>query len=187
MTDKYSDNPPKKGDWILNPKTKRMIRVGNKQWLKLVKEGIIQGHYRDPDHLADTNDMTEEETQLRKKELNKTLPPHKQAVKGRGKHKNKLVVREKPLNPVDVSNYTAQMATNAVKKNIKKLAVAQTDKELEQMLEKMVMQEMMEYQSLKKPKLTRQKGFYKVKKNKDEDYEDEMTVPEQDSEEDEDF
>ena len=40
-------NIPKKGDIIINPNTQRPIRVGGRSWLKLVKEGLVSGHYTD--------------------------------------------------------------------------------------------------------------------------------------------
>jgi hypothetical protein len=52
---------PKKGTIIINPKTQRPVRVGSRTWLKLVKEGLIQGHYSDPNEIYDVKEGDNEE------------------------------------------------------------------------------------------------------------------------------
>lgn len=37
---------PSKGDIIINPTTQRPVRVGGRIWHKLVKKGIVKGHYK---------------------------------------------------------------------------------------------------------------------------------------------
>ena len=44
-------NLASKGDIIINPKTQRPIRVGSRTWLNLVKQGIVEGRYKDPREL----------------------------------------------------------------------------------------------------------------------------------------
>ena len=71
---------PKKNDIIINPNTQRPVRVGGRAWLKLVKEGLVSGHYSDPKDLESIGEDPEEQI----KELNKKLPKGVQAVRGRG-------------------------------------------------------------------------------------------------------
>lgn len=132
---------PKKGDIVINPKTQRPVKVGSRVWLKLVKEGIFKGHYRDPNELEPINENETLEEQ--KKRLNEKLPKNQQAVKGRGKHKGKIVKREKGIDPVELSRYTSKSAVKAVKKNIDRLALADDDEDIDKLLEKMIFEEMM--------------------------------------------
>lgn len=177
---------PKKGDIFINPKTNRPIKVGGLTWLKLVKEGIIDGGYKDSHELKEISEgLTPEQLVEEKEKLNAQLPPNKQAVLGRGKHKGKYVVRDKGLNPVDVSRYTAKAASQAVKKNIGKLANASNDQDISNMLEKMILEEMMSQNRAPRPKLTRQTGYYKIHKKQGEEDEYEALESSEDEEEDE--
>ena len=55
-----SSNIPKKGDIIINPRTQRPVKVASRTWLKLVKEGIVEGRYTDPNELASLPEQYEE-------------------------------------------------------------------------------------------------------------------------------
>jgi hypothetical protein len=132
---------PMKNEIIINPKTSRPIRVGSRAWLTLVKEGVIEGRYSDPKELGTVPEHPEDvEDQI--EEVNKKLPKGQQAVRGRGKYKGKLVKRNQQLAPEEVSKYTAQVASRAVINNINTL-VDNEDENIEGMLEKMILAEMM--------------------------------------------
>ena len=47
---------PRKGDIIINPNTSRPIKVGGRSWLKLVKEGVLEGRYSDPNEITNIDD-----------------------------------------------------------------------------------------------------------------------------------
>ena len=126
---------PKKGDIIINPNTQRPIQVGGRSWLKLVKEGVVSGHYTDPKKLAPIGDNPEEQIE----EFNKSLPRGKQAVRGRGKYKGQITTRNKNPDTEDVSRYTAQMASRIVNDNIESLADCD---DIEAELEKLILAEM---------------------------------------------
>lgn len=126
---------PKKGDIIINPSTQRPIRVGGRSWLKLVKEGVVSGHYTDPKKLAPIGDNPEEQIE----EFNKTLPRGKQAVRGRGQYKGQITTRNKTPATEDVSRYTAKMASRVVNENIESLAECD---DIEAELERLILQEM---------------------------------------------
>ena len=147
MTTKQQlNNVPMKGQIIINPTTSRPIRVGSRTWLNLVKQGIVSGHYRDDKELATLPEKYEElppeEIEQKIEEVNRTLPRGQQGVRGRGRYKGKIVKRNKRLAPTEVSRYTAQVATRAVANNIEQLANSEDD-DIEGMLEKMILEEMM--------------------------------------------
>ena len=142
---------PKKGDIIINPSTSRPIKVGGRSWLKLVKEGVVSGHYTDPKKLAPIGDNPNKQIE----EINKTLPKGVQAVRGRGIYKDHLTTRNKQPDTADVTKYTAQMASRIVNENIDSLADCD---DIEAELEKLILQEMAGGKTSKKkvgrPRLT---------------------------------
>jgi hypothetical protein len=150
----------KKGQIIINPKTSRPVKVGSRTWLKLVKEGILEGVYDDPNELYSYAPDNLENLEEKRTELDKTLPKGKQAVKGRGKYKNKLVVRNKRLNAQDVADYTRK---NTIKVVADCFATNDlndlTDEEIREKLEKLVMREMLKEQ----PAVRRRQTIAKAK------------------------
>ena len=86
---------PNSTDFISNPLTKRPIRVGGRVYTRLQKQGYFQEGYADKEILDDLGGETENIKIMKKKieELNQELPKNLQAVKGRGKYKNKIVKR----------------------------------------------------------------------------------------------
>jgi hypothetical protein len=141
-----SANIPRKGDIIINPNTQRPVKVGSRTWLKLVKQGVVEGRYTDPKELKALPEQYEElppeEIEEEIKKANQGLPRHQQAVRGRGRYKGKIVKRNRRLQPEEVSKYTAQVATRTVANNIEQLAEVEDD-DIEGMLEKMILEEMM--------------------------------------------
>ena len=145
---------PCKGDIIINPKTQRPVKVGSRTWLNLVKDGLVEGRYKDPKELAvveqyeeapEIQDVIDANAKVEKQisELNKTLPRGQHAVRGRGKYKNKLVRRKKRIDPADATKYTAKIASRTIKNNIEQLANLDDDDDIEKMLEKLILEEMM--------------------------------------------
>jgi hypothetical protein len=133
---------PNKGDIIINPKTQRPVKVGSRTWLKLVKEGLVEGRYSDPNELYKVQKPEEVEGKI--KELNKTLPQGQQAVRGRGKYANKIVRRNKRPNTQELTQHTAKTAARTIVKNVDKLQNEDLDEEdLEKILERMILEEML--------------------------------------------
>lgn len=125
---------PQKGDLVINPNTSRPIRVGGTVWKKLVREGIFEGIYNDTKELGELPE-NEDEIQQEINEIQQTLPIGRQAVRGRGQYRGKIVSRSKPLNPDEVSRYTAKVASKTVKENINELVGSDDlEAELEQMI-----------------------------------------------------
>jgi hypothetical protein len=143
-----NQNIPKKGDIIINPNTQRPVRVGGRTWLGLVKKGLVEGRYTDPKELKQNYDENVDEDIKR---INETLPRGQQAVRGRGKYKNKIVSRNVKPPIEDVSRYTAQMASRVVNENIESLADCD---DMEAELERLIMQEM----TMQKPKQSKPRG-----------------------------
>lgn len=104
---------PKKGDIIINPKTQRPVKVGSRTWLKLVKEGLIQGHYSDPNEIYDVKEGDNEEELIQ--QFNETLPPTQQAVRGRGRYANKIVKRNKQPSTRQITQHTARATARKLK------------------------------------------------------------------------
>lgn len=150
-------NIPKKGDIIINPNTQRPVKVGSRTWLGLVKKGLIVGHYRDEKELDEVPEQyhkDDEYVEQKIETINKTLPRGKQAVRGRGRYKNKIVSRNKQPSSEEISRYTAQIASRAVNNNIEELAECD---DIEGMLEKMIMEEMLSTRPATAPPIVRKK------------------------------
>lgn len=85
-------------EYIKNPNSGRMVKVGGRAWRKLVDEGVLDDNYNNPNELyelKEDDDINELKRQY-ENELNLDFKP----VKGRGRYKNKLMKRKitKPLN-----------------------------------------------------------------------------------------
>lgn len=68
MSDDYV---PCKNDIIINPLTNRGVVVGSQTWRKLVKQGVIKGHYK-PNNV--TRDIDDDDVSYAKKSKSK-IPP----------------------------------------------------------------------------------------------------------------
>ena len=130
---------PKKGDIIINPKTQRPVKVGSRTWLKLVREGIVKGQYKDPKEIYTIQDGDDEEDLINK--FNETLPITQQAVRGRGKYANKIVKR----NRQPTTRATARQTVRATARKVKDPEVYEQLQEadnFEDELEQMIMAEL---------------------------------------------
>ena len=97
---------------VINPITKRPIKIGSKIWLKLVKQGILEGEFKDPNVLAEIKEDTDVQEQIQ--EINKTLPTNEQGVRGRGKYKGQIVKRSKQPTVMDTAKHTAKTAASVI-------------------------------------------------------------------------
>ena len=160
---------PAKGDVIINPKTQRPIRVGGRSWLKLVREGLLEGVYKDPKELYEVqeNDDVEEKIQ----EINKTLPEDVQGVRGRGKYKDKIVKRNKPPNTERTVRSTARRASKVISRNLETLNPDEDD--LEKQIENMILGELMTMEKpvLRRSTIKRREPVYEVRELSEESYE----------------
>lgn len=136
--------PLSKGDIIINPKTQRPVRIGSRTWLKLVKEGIVEGAYKDTNELYKIEEGDDEEEKI--KELNKELPPTQQAVRGRGKYAGKIVRRKKQPSIKETAKYTAKVASKKIKnkevyEDLHQKVEDGEEEDFETQLEKLIMAE----------------------------------------------
>lgn len=97
---------------VINPLTKRPIKIGSKIWLKLVKQGILEGEFKDPNVLGEIKEDTDVQKQIQ--EINKTLPTSEQGVRGRGKYKGQIVKRCKQPTVMDTAKHTAKTAASVI-------------------------------------------------------------------------
>ena len=104
---------PKKGDIIINPQTQRPVKVGSRTWLKLVREGLVEGKYSDPKEIYTVQEGDDEDELINK--FNQSLPPNQHAVRGRGKYANKIVKRYKQPNTEATSRYTVKKTAQKIK------------------------------------------------------------------------
>jgi hypothetical protein len=82
-------------EFVKNPNTGRPVKVGGRIWTRLVKKGIISdAGYKDPNILCES---APDNPQLKITEINQSLPPEIEAVRGRGKYANKIVKRKLPI------------------------------------------------------------------------------------------
>lgn len=126
-----------KGDIVINPKTQRPVKVGSRVWRTLVKEGLFEGSYKDPRTLYEV--QPDEKVDEKIEELNQILPPTQQAVRGRGKYKNKIVKRNKQAGMEDVIKYTTKTAVKAIK-NTPDIV---EEEDMETLLENLILKELM--------------------------------------------
>lgn len=125
-TDKKNNNKNQileKGDFVINPITNRPVKIGNPAWLALVRQGLVDGTYKDkkivaivPNEDELINNYPIDEI---KKEISKNLPFNLRVVKGTGQYKNKLITKHKygslkkvDLDKVNKSKYTTEKINN---------------------------------------------------------------------------
>jgi hypothetical protein len=108
-----SSSIPKTGDLIINPKTQRPVKVGSRTWLKLVKEGIVEGSYSDPNEIYSLQEGDDEDDLI--SQFNEQLPDTVHAVRGRGKYANKIVKRSKQSSTKDTVRHTARATARKLK------------------------------------------------------------------------
>lgn len=84
-------------DIMINPLTQKPIKIGGRVYIKLVNDGVISAHNDLLKNELDTYDNDEDAEDLinTHNEILKEVTPKLQAVRGRGKHQNKIVVRHK--------------------------------------------------------------------------------------------
>ena len=140
MSFKHQNNVPIKGQIIINPSTQRLVKVGSRTWLKLVKEGLVEGRYSDPWELYDDQEGDNVEEKIL--EMIRELPPNQQSVRGRGRYKDKIVKRNKKPSIKQTSQYTAKVASQVVADPEVYEQLQQSD-HFETQLENMILAEMM--------------------------------------------
>ena len=164
---------PKKGDIIINPQTQRPVKVGSRTWLKLVREGLVEGKYSDPTEIYTVKEGDDEQELIN--QFNQSLPPNQQAVRGRGKYANKIVKRHKQPNTETTSRYTIKTTARKLK-NREVYEDLQEGGNFEEDLEALIMEELMNIN-------THSPGPFGVNYEEEQVYEEEKEVYEDEDEE----
>lgn len=100
-------------EMIINPLTKRTIKINGKVHKKLIREGVMKGIIeKDENILYDYNEN--DDIEYLKTELNKKLPMRKKAVVGRkgSQYENKIVSRTRTPNTKEIVDYTLTTIKN---------------------------------------------------------------------------
>lgn len=99
--------------YVLNEKTGRMIARNGQLHRKLIREGLFKK--LDKIVLAEIPEgATKSEVDKLRKELDKDLPKHSHSVRGRGKHKGKVVIRKREI----PNAYFTNLINDMLDKNI---------------------------------------------------------------------
>lgn len=145
---------PVKCDGFINPKTGRLVKMGSRTWINLIKKGLISVDGieipKDENIIEDFDipryeEIPEAELEQKIKKINEELPIGTQAVRGRGKYANKIVKRSKTPSIQEITKNTVKKATKAVLNNIDELTeeIYSDYDEMSERLERMIMEEMM--------------------------------------------
>jgi hypothetical protein len=144
---------------VVNPLTKRKIVVGGKAWLKLVSQGILEAGYIDEKEL-DTYDE-DDDVKSKIEMLNEELPMNVQAVRGRGRYKNKIVKRNMKPSTFDVTRHTIKTTAKKIKDRDLYNSLQDAD-DFEAELESLIMNELqgITFSEPIKPKTNKKVKFY---------------------------
>lgn len=162
---------PNKGDIIINPSTQRPVKVGSRTWLKLVKQGLVEGQYADPNELYEVKEGDDEKEIIEK--FDAELPDTQQAVRGRGKYANKIVKRNKQPTTRQITQHTAK-ATARKLKDPEIYEQLQEASDFEAELENLIMTELAGY-SREPQKVKKNTGSLKQREHYDKYYTKEPT------------
>ena len=135
-------------DIVINPRTNRPVKVGGTTYRKLVREGVLDAEefkYTDPHELGELpttyKEMPQEQVDAIIKQYNDRLPINQHAVRGRGRHKGKVVRRVQKVEPRQMKKFAAKTATRVIAENIDRLSNA-GENDIVSMLESMILAEL---------------------------------------------
>ena len=145
-------------DYVLNPKTKRMIKMGSKTYLRLIRDGVIaDSHYvgtqQIPNFETGENHINIED--LKGVDLKEVLDEETMklenglvAVPGRGKYKGKLVKRKKKDRTKDLATIATKASVRVIKDHLPEINnhsnhFQDDDEALEKLIQELVASEMM--------------------------------------------
>ena len=156
--------------FVNNPKTQRPIKVGGRVYHELVHAGLLLDEYRDPKVLYEVKEH--EQVSEKIKAIDRELAPTEQAVRGRGKYKDKLVVRKKQPSLIDMAKITSKKALDVITDEEKVQRLNEIDEDdWENQLHNMIVSElqnptMIQTKKGKKPLLPIKKVALRQKKDR---------------------
>jgi hypothetical protein len=156
---------------IINPKTQRPVKIGSRTWRKLVSDGIVEN--QKIDEPCELYELSQEDNIEQKiNELNKSLPITEQAVRGRGRFRNKVVKRRKQPSTEIVAEHTIKTTAGKLRDRNTYESLHENGN-FDEDLETMIMRELSKSLNVKAP------PEYQVNNNiveeDDEDYDDESS------------
>jgi hypothetical protein len=77
-------------DWVTNPKTKKLVKIGSQTHRRLINEGVLKNTRLDEKVLANYDPAVDDVGEL-KKQLQSNISDNEIISVGRGRYKNKLV------------------------------------------------------------------------------------------------
>ncbi len=77
-------------DWVTNPKTKKLVKIGSQTHRRLINEGVLKNTRLDEKVLATYDPEVDDVGEL-KKQLQSNISDNEIISVGRGRYKNKLV------------------------------------------------------------------------------------------------
>ena len=156
---------------IINPKTQRPVKIGSRTWRKLVSDGIIEN--QKIDEPCELYELSQEDNIEQKiNELNRSLPITEQAVRGRGRFRNKVVKRRKQPSTEIVAEHTIKTTAGKLRDRNTYESLHENGN-FDEDLETMIMRELSKSLNVKAP------PEYQVNNNiveeDEEDYDDESS------------
>ena len=145
-------------EYVLNPTTKRMIKLGSKTYLKLIREGVIADkHYVGTQQIPNfetgenhinIEDLTGSDLKEVIDEQTMKLENGLVAVPGRGKYKGKLVKRKKNVRTKDLATIATKASVRVIKDHLPEINnhsnhFQDDDEALEKLIQELVSSEMM--------------------------------------------
>ncbi len=185
----------KKTDYVLNPKTSRMVKIGGKVYRRLVKQGILENTHKDENILFDyAEDMNEEDVEKKRLELSKSLPKNEYASRGSGRKKGKLIKKTKKLSQAQLHKFHKNNTKRVVKENLDELKELEdlSDAEIDRRLEELLSRELLHQpRKIKRSRRAKNEEYEEVKEEEGEgeesEEEEEEEQSESEEEEEEDF
>lgn len=101
-------------DWVTNPKTKKLVKIGSQTHRRLINEGVLKNTRLDKKVLANYDPAVDDVDEL-KKQLQSNISDNEIISVGRGRYKNKLVrgykgAKGRPVKPnTDVEQYVQSL------------------------------------------------------------------------------
>ena len=156
---------------IINPKTQRPVKIGSRTWRKLVSDGIVEN--QKIDEPCELYELSQEDNIEQKiNELNRSLRITEQAVRGRGRFRNKVVKRRKQPSTEIVAEHTIKTTAGKLRDRNTYESLHENGN-FDEDLETMIMRELSKSLNVKAP------PEYQVNNNiveeDEEDYDDESS------------
>ena len=152
-------------NYVINPKTSRLIKIGGAVHKKLMREGVMERlEKKDKVRFEIKKDATDEEVEQMKQNLTKNVPRNKKVVKSRGG--GSLELRQRSADPYFYEVIDELLSDRGLEGDGE--SPAGTPRRPRGLKGDQKGTESPLPSTLEKPKLTRQSGYYKVRESRPE-------------------